>query len=74
MENSGKTYIEFSIEGLLDVSNGEKDYILQELKTLLSDMFPPHLISRIQFHTSVITDADIAYAMYVSGAADRDIN
>ena len=74
MEDSGKTYVEFSIEGLLDVSNGEKDYILQELKNIINEAFPSHLVSRIQFHTSVITDADIAYAMYVAGVSDQGGN
>ena len=71
-QNGEKIYIEFSIEGLLDVSGGEKDYILEEIKQLLSSVFPAHLVSRLQFHTNVITESDIAYAMYMARSMNEE--
>ena len=74
MSKKEKVYIEFSIEGLLDVSNGERDYVIEEIRNILNSAFPSHLISRLQFHTSVVSESDIAYALYLSGRHDSEIN
>ena len=66
MNDDPKIFIEFSMEGLIEVTDGEKDYIIEQIKQAFSQIFDTRNALRMETHVNVITETDIAFAMSVA--------
>ena len=67
-----KIFIEFSMEGLIEVTDGEKEYIIEQIKHAFTDIFDTRNALRMETHVNVITDSDIAFAMGIASGTLAD--
>tara|TARA_B100000131_G_C18078167_1_gene597190 strand:- start:1193 stop:1417 length:225 start_codon:yes stop_codon:yes gene_type:complete len=65
-EEREKIFVEFSMEGLIEVTDGEKEYVIEQIKHAFADIFDTRNALRMETHVNVITDSDIAFAMSVA--------
>tara|TARA_R110002020_G_scaffold50716_1_gene143020 strand:- start:5315 stop:5539 length:225 start_codon:yes stop_codon:yes gene_type:complete len=61
-----KIFVEFSMEGLIEVTDGEKEYVIEQIKQAFSSIFDTRNALRMETHINVITDSDIAFAMGIA--------
>jgi len=63
MQDKKKFYIDFNLEGILRVSEDEKDKVLKELQKLFSNVLKNNKSVRINSNISIISEDEIIFPL-----------